>query len=344
MVSVVIPIFNVRKFIGCGLENILKQTYQDFEILLSDDGSTDGSYEECQRWELKDKRIHVLHQENKGAGAARNHGIDCAKGEFIYFFDIDDEISPILLEYCVKTMNEQDVDFICFGYDNVEISYNSRVRITFPEIRILSNKELRNVFVDQFVLKENGFPWNKFYRKSYLNKYHLRYEDQRIEQDEVFNLKCYKNLDKAYLSSEVLYTYYVYDKGNTRSHFIPDRFDIYKSVRQHFEALKCFWSLNDKRLEDYLNKRFYTSVLQCLFFNLTHPDCFWTKKEKQLEIDRIMSDCLTCQSFRYAETNIRSFEHRLYRGASRSKKISCILLCSKVPKIIYLIKKSIGVL
>ena len=92
----------------------------------------------------------------------------------------------------------------------------------------------QNRFVDLFVLNMNGFPWNKFYRKSFLNKYGIKYENQRIQQDEVFNLKVYKRLEKAFISSEILYTYYIYSNGNTRSRFIYDRFDIYKSVRQHF--------------------------------------------------------------------------------------------------------------
>lgn len=330
VVSVVIPIYNVKRFIDRGLSCILSQSYHDFEIILSDDGSTDGGYSMCLKWAEKDSRIRVIHQENKGAGAARNHGIEEAKGDFIYFFDIDDEISPFLLEYCVRTMDEQNVDFICFGYDNVETTYNSKVRVSFPEVRTSSNDEIRDIFVEQFVLKVNGFPWNKFYRKSFLDKYNLRYEDQRIQQDEVFNLKCYKDLERAYLSPEVLYTYYIYEKGNTRSFFIPERFDIYKSVRHHFEALKIFWLMNDKRLDDYLDKRFYTSVIQCIFFNLIHPNCSWTTKEKQKEIDRIMNDQMTIQSFQFADVHYRSFEHRLYRKVCRERNLLMIKICSKI--------------
>ena len=329
LVSIIIPIYNVRRFIERGLKNVLRQTYQDFEVLLSDDGSIDGSYEECQKWALKDKRIRVLHQENKGAGAARNHGVEESMGDFIYFFDIDDEINPFLLEYCVGMMNEQNVDIVCFGYNNVETTYNSKVIVSFPEVRTSSNNEFKDIFVDQFVLKVNGFPWNKFYRKSFLDKYNIRYEDQRIQQDEVFNLKCYKYLERAYLSPNILYTYYIYEKGNTRSNFIPDRFDIYKSVRHNFEALKFFWSLYDQRLDDYLDKRFYTCVLQCVFFNLVHPNCLWTKKEKRKEIDRIMDEQMTIQSFQYADVHCRSFEHRFYRCACRSRNLILIMICSR---------------
>lgn len=330
MVSVIIPIYNVHRFIEHGLKNVLAQTFQDFEILLSNDGSTDGSYEECQKWALKDSRIRVLNQENKGAGSARNHGINEARGEFIYFFDIDDEICPDLLEYCVRTMNEKKVDFICFGYENVETTYNSKVIVDFPETHITSNSDLRDLYVDHFVMKVNGFPWNKFYRKSFLDKHNLRYENQRIQQDEVFNLKCYQCLDRAYLSPEVLYTYYIYEKGNTRSYFIPDRFDIYKSVRQHFETLKSFWSLNDQRLDDYLDKRFYTSVLQCMLFNLTHPDCPWTTTEKQREMNRIMEDALTLKCFKYAESHAVGVEQRLYRYACKKRSLLLIKLLTSV--------------
>lgn len=339
LVSVIIPIYNVRRFIEHGLKNVLSQTYQDYEILLSDDGSTDGSYEVCQRWALKDSRIRVLHQENKGAGAARNHGINEARGEFIYFFDIDDEISPDLLEYSVKIMYEKDVDFICFGYDNVETTFKSKVTVSFPETLITSNLELKNLYVDQFVMKVNGFPWNKFYRKCFLDKHNLRYEDQRIQQDEVFNLKCYRHLERAFLSPEVLYTYYVYEKGNTRSRFIPDRFDIYKSVRDHFDELKDFWSLSDKRLDDYLDKRFYTSMMQCMLFNLTHPNCKWTKQQKKDEMERIMSDPLTIQSFKYADTHEHGFEQCLYRKACQDNSLEQIRIYTFLFGILHKLRK-----
>lgn len=341
MVSVIIPIYNVLSFIERGLQNVLNQTYQDFEIILSDDGSTDGSYEECMKWAEKVSRIRVLHQENQGAGAARNHGIDEAKGEFIYFFDIDDEINPRLLEYCVGKMNELNVDFICFGYNNVETTYKSKVTITFPNTIINNNNELRDIFVDEFVLKTNGFPWNKFYRKSFLDQNNLRYENQRIQQDEVFNLKCYQYLEKAYLSPEILYIYYVYKKGNTRSRFIPERFDIYKSVRFHFEHLKSYWQLKDTRLDNYLENRFYNGILQCLLFNLMHTNCSWTQTEKKEEMKRIMQDSLTIECFRWADENKRDVEQRLYRKACRNQNLLQIKYCKNLFEVLHRLRKSL---
>ena len=329
MVSIIVGIYNVRRFIERGIQNVLSQSYTDYELILSDDGSTDGSYDICQNWAAKDQRIRVIHQDNKGLGAARNHGLEAAKGDYVYFFDFDDEIDSGLLEYCVKTIEEKGTDIVIFGYNNVETSYNSTVTVSFPEIFVRSNEELKQVFVEQCALKANGFQWNKFYRKAFLDKYGIRCENQRIEQDEVFNLKCYHHLERAFFSPEVLYTYYVYEKGNNRSHFIATRFDIYKSIRSHFEELKSFWSLDDDRLEYSLDKRFYDNVLQCMTYNLAHPDCHWSRADKQREMDRIMADPLTKRSFAYARLNETSLEQRLLREACLRKSLPLLGFYSK---------------
>lgn len=321
IVSVIIPIYNVENFIDRGISFLLTQTYKHFEIILIDDGSTDGSLKRCQYWAKRENRIKVLHQENQGAGGARNTGIDNANGKYIYFFDIDDNISKELIERNVTIMESYEVDLVVFGYKSVETKYKSETVVSFPHGIINSNAELRDKFIELFILKMNGFPWNKFYRKSFLDKFKIRFENQRIQQDEVFNLKVYHYLDKAYISSDVLYIYYIYNNGNTRSRFIPNRFDIYKSVRQHFEELKDFWKLKDQRLDNYLNHRFYQSVMVCLFFNISHPMSTFTKQQKRTEINRIMDDPQTKESFEYAKKNINGIEQRLYRKACQNRNL-----------------------
>ena len=125
VVSVIVPIYNVGNFIDKGIKNLLSQTFSDFEIILVDDGSTDDSYEKCLAWSKRDGRIRVLHQLNQGAGGARNTGIYNAKGEYIYFFDIDDEISNELLDHNVRIMQSKNVDFVLFGYKSKDIKYGT---------------------------------------------------------------------------------------------------------------------------------------------------------------------------------------------------------------------------
>lgn len=321
MVSIIVGIYNVLKFIDRGVGCVLAQTYGDFELLLVDDGSTDGSLQRCQEWASRDNRIRVLHQENHGLGSARNLGLENAKGEYICFFDVDDEMKSGLLDYCVEQMDRLRIDLLVFSYNNIDEKSGVVTPVRFTDIEIASNDELRKVFVDEFVLKTNGFAWNKCYRKSFLDRYALRFENQRIQQDEVFNLMVYEHLEKAYLSSEVLHNYYVYETGNTRSRFIADRFEIYKSVRMHFERLRYFWHLEDQRLDDYLDGRFYGNVLSCLLFNLNHPKCPWSDSEKRSELRRLMADPLTLQAFSYADHCLNDVEQWLYRHACRKQSL-----------------------
>lgn len=337
-VSVIIPIYNVEKYIDRGLTNFLMQTYQDFEILLVDDGSTDDSPALCDAWAARYDRIRVFHKENGGAGSARNLGIDNANGEYIYFFDIDDLADEELLEYCVRTMDDTDADMMVFSFRNKDVTTGQEYEIVMDDIRINSNDELRNVYVGQFVMKLNGFPWNKIYRKSFLNEHHLRFEDLLIQQDEVFNLSTYPHVTKMIISSKVLYTYYIYNKGNTRSRFIPNRFDIYLTVNDRFRTLKEHWQLKDELLERYLHRRLWASTLEGLVQNLNSDCCTWTPKEMQSEIDRIANEAKIQEAIAYLISS-SSFEHRLYMKAIRKKSIKNLLRTRNMFKLLRNIKK-----
>ena len=97
-ISVILPVYNVEKYIDCSLKSICGQTHQNLEILLIDDGSTDHSLQKCEEWAKKDARIRVHHQKNAGASAARNAGIELATGKYIMFMDADDWIEKRMLE------------------------------------------------------------------------------------------------------------------------------------------------------------------------------------------------------------------------------------------------------
>lgn len=323
-VSIIIPIYNVKTFISRGLKNILGQSYQDFEIILVDDGSTDGSSKLCDEWAKGDGRIRVFHKENCGAGSARNLGIERAKGKYIYFFDIDDLADNDLLEYCVKTMEDSSADMMVFSYRNLDLSIGQGYETVLDDITINDNIELRNIFIDQFVLKMNGFPWNKMYRKSFVDEHHLRFEDLLIQQDEVFNLGAYPFVNKAVISSRVLYSYYIYNKGNTRSRFIANRFDIYKTVHQRIIALKEYWKIDDARFDGYLLRRLWNNTISGFLQNIKSSGCKWSQKDKQDEINRIADDVTIQRAMAYIMPSA-GLEQRLYLNAILSKSLSRFL-------------------
>ena len=333
-ISVMICCYNVAKWFKLGkLNNIYNQTYKNWELLLIDDGSTDETPEIINAEAKKESRVRVFHKPNGGAGSARNLAIDNATGKYICAFDIDDDLKPDMLEYCVEQMEAKHLDMLVFGLEVHELYINEVYNYSFGDKLITSNKELRDNYLEHFLFVpggSNGYFCNKCYRVSFLNNYHLRFENQRIQQDEVFNLLVYHHLQRCYISPKIFYIYYIYNSGNTRSCFIPDRFDIYKSVRQHFEALKSFWSLNDKRLDDYLDKRFYQSVDITLRFNLQHPDCPWNKEEKRNEMDRVMNHPYTIESMTWAMKNLRGLENLLNLYAYRHRSLALLSISSSI--------------
>ncbi len=328
-VSIIVGLYNVSPYLKeKHLNCILQQTYPNWELILVDDGSTDETPRLCDLFAEKDSRIKVFHKKNGGLGSARNLGMKQATGEYLWFYDVDDEVELNLLECCVSEMEQRQVDLMIFGFWAITPSQNLTEEVHFTEREIRGQKQLRDSYLDNllFVRYGNGFAWNKVYRRSFIEQHHLKYENQRIQQDEVFNLKVYQAVDSIYISSKLFYHYFIYNTGNSRSRFIPNRFDIYLSIFDHFIELKNAWQINDPRFIGYLYKRLYSSVSQCLLFNLFHPDCPWSREEKKNEIERIMSDNRVLQAFSYLKRTKLGIEQRLYLNAFKSKSLFLISL------------------
>ncbi len=288
--SYVVGAFNVAKFFEDGINQILQQTYSDFEIIIVDDGSTDGiTAQLCDEYAERYEFIRIVHKKNGGLGSARNAGIDVARGDYICFYDVDDKISPTLLGIVSQYIN-CDTEVIMFGYNSYDVFYgiNTTANNTFG---VYSNNEIRNIYVDKLLGLEfnNGFVWNKVYRRDFLNKYNIRFENQRIQQDEVFNLKVYRHLKNLTIIPDVLYHYYIYNSGNTRSRFIEDRFEIYKSVKNAFLELYDYWQLNDQRMLQYVYSRFFNDIICTINFNCYHPKSPYTKQERHATVSEIIN-------------------------------------------------------
>lgn len=116
LISVIVPAYNVEKYIARCLDSILSQTYTNLEVLLIDDGSTDSTGRICDDYARKDERVRVIHQENQGLAEVRNIGIREAKGEWIQFVDSDDWIEPETIETCYNLALKNDAEIVCFQY------------------------------------------------------------------------------------------------------------------------------------------------------------------------------------------------------------------------------------
>jgi glycosyltransferase involved in cell wall biosynthesis len=311
---------------------------------LSNDGSTDQSPALCNKYAQLDPRVKVIHGKNAGAGEARNRAIDIAQGRYICFFDIDDAVSSNWLSAVYEHLERSKPQALFYGFREIDPFYHYSTPFRFKDQIYQSNADIRQDYVSEFLgLKfNNGFLWNKVYEHHFLKENHLRLENQRIQQDEVFNLLVYPKLDRLVTISDVLYDYYIYNSGNTRSRFIQDRLNIYRSVRDHFLLLYREWHLNDKRVISYVYKRFFNSTLDYINFNLHHPNAPYTSEDRNQLLEQLMhsSDIQECLHL-MQKLNIvpqagynRQFYNALLDGdVAKYNRVRKSYYCSKVLRV-----------
>lgn len=207
LVSVIVPVYNAKAYLDECLLSLLGQTYENTEILLVDDGSTDCSGTICDAYAAKDARIKTLHKENGGASSARNAGLREATGDYIYFLDSDDHIEPTLLEKLLQSAEETQADLVFFDAwaldeDTGNISennYNHRERYAPDTGKNLMAKMVKNRDFHMGV-------WQLFYRKAFLDRTQLRFVEGIIYEDFLFVCQAYCLAERVSYVPEFLYT------------------------------------------------------------------------------------------------------------------------------------------
>lgn len=163
LISVIVPVYNVREYVGKCLESICKQTYKNLEIIVVDDGSTDGSGVICDEYAAKDSRISIIHQANGGLSAARNAALDVAKGEFVGFVDSDDWIEPEMYECLFKTLFDNNVSISACSYFKDKDGH-SEPYASGGEVYTRYGKDaMWELFYNRTY---KIFAWNKLYRRN----------------------------------------------------------------------------------------------------------------------------------------------------------------------------------
>lgn len=243
LVSIIIPVYNVAPYLDRCVESACNQTYKNIEIILIDDGSTDESGEICDRWAKTDDRIVVIHQKNSGVSAARNTGLDVAKGKYISFLDGDDEYVKNTLEASLRRFTE-GVDLVSFGYTIV--SSEKSEKILFEGKTYLNHTEnerfgfLTGPF---FSFKLGWCVWCSLFLKSYIDKYDIRFNTgHKMSEDKVFCLCYFSHCTRVEVINQSLYNYYMIDTSITHksdalnTEFYGEKVELSKAVLQHFNS------------------------------------------------------------------------------------------------------------
>ena len=262
--SVIVPIYNVERFIKKCIDSILAQTFNDFEVILVDDGSPDGCPQICDDYEKKDKRVRVIHKPNGGLVSARNVGILAAKGDYITYVDGDDWIKPNLLQFVHDRILESStpVDMVLFASENI---YSDHITETHNKVQEgWYNRERLEKEVFPYLLSDRrrgfsiadmiqGHTWNKPCRRELQIEHYVRDERIRMFTDVPMTYECLLNCNNVYICNEPLY---MYNQTNANSilaigkqNYLTESFGYLVSYLQN--RLKGYSTSINQQLNDY---------------------------------------------------------------------------------------------
>lgn len=222
MISVIVPVYKVEKYLDRCISSIANQTYKNLEIILIDDGSPDRCPQMCDEWEKKDSRIKVIHKENGGASAARNAGLKAATGQYIAFVDSDDWIEPDMYEKLYKLIVSSEAQMaLC----QLTLNENKKVLSNKDiEGEKLSTKDLLDQF---FRLKGGENPHsvlNRLIKRKLLQDFHFL--ENRMNEDVLANYLISQKCDCAVVTTKGLYHYITNLEGVTSSTFTEKKLDL----------------------------------------------------------------------------------------------------------------------
>ncbi|MGN0478639.1 MAG: glycosyltransferase family 2 protein [Hominenteromicrobium sp.] len=301
-ISVIMPVYNVEKYVGRAIESIQKQTLRDFEFLIVDDGTKDSSGVICDQYAEKDARIRVFHKENGGAPSARNMAIDRAKGKYMYFMDSDDWAEETMLEDMYRLAEQCSAELVVSGF---------YIDTFYSDTEFVSEKRSQPdcVYPSQQAFRENAYklfdcnllytPWNKLYLSAYIQKYNLRFP-QTFWDDFPFNLSVVRDVEKVAVTSKC---YYHFIRARAESETAKYRSDMYqKREEEHDWMLRMYqyWNVSDADSMEMIQRRYIERVVGCVE-NLTNAGCRLSAKEKKQEIRKMIGSPRVREALRIAK-------------------------------------------
>lgn len=262
LISIIIPVYNVEKYLSECLDSVITQTYENLEILLINDGSTDGSGKICDEYAQKDSRIKVIHKENGGVSSARNMGLDLAQGEYIAFIDSDDRVKREYIQKLYEKVKIENAEVCLCHFSHFVGGETKKIAEPLPKhLNIdLDKKETLNFFYKYLSCRGiSGSPCRSLYKKEIVENYRFSCEVVRAE-DLLFNLEVLINCKRIVSIDEWLYEYRMNETSQTRSY----NQNLLKNYLEVFRRIfNIFMQFNDKKKNNKLKRYFGLLCFLC---------------------------------------------------------------------------------
>lgn len=228
--SIVMPVYNVEQYLPQAIESILAQSFSDFELILVDDCSPDGSANICNRYAQSDRRVRVMHlPKNGGASNARTVGFEQVQGQYVLFADSDDTLSADLLKTTFAAAQKMP-DVIMFNANEVYIHTDGdiydTVDVCYPASTYLTPQQVRSAVIEIEKTTLFGYLWNKFYRVPFLRQTNVSFCDMPLNEDFKFNIDIFPYVSSLVTLDYIGYQYYKRENQSLTGKFVKDYFDL----------------------------------------------------------------------------------------------------------------------
>lgn len=302
-ISVIMPVFNVEKYLCRAIDSVLNQTLTDFELFLIDDGSPDNCGKICDEYKNKDSRVKVIHKSNEGAHIARNTAIDLATGEYTCFFDSDDFIDKSMLNDMYILAKENDLDLLVSGF-YIDTYVKKNKYITFDYIPIDDS-----IYHDKYIFRKNAFkyfdnnmfysPWNKIYKTSYIKNNKI-YFPITYRDDFPFVVSIIKDIENIGFTKKQYYHFNRERINSETSKFVANLYDKREEEHRLMLDLYSYWQLNnDFESMEMISRRYIDRVFECIVNNENKKSNF-NKNQKLNKIKEYIENENISNSFKYA--------------------------------------------
>ncbi len=263
LVSIVVPVYNVEKYISQCIESIQRQTYENLQIILVDDGSTDQSGVLCETYAEKDQRIKVIHQQNGGLVAARKRGLECAEGKYVGFVDGDDSIAPDMYQVLTNSLEASGADFVHSGYWENE----KKRAVNGQRIIELLDKERKCKFLKDAVLGAECYVspsiWSKLFKANLIKESYMQISNINQMGEDLINLCiCVIKGRKVALVDGAYYHYRIRPESLSRKKTIEGLKDIIRMYEGICEVLFSYGY--DQELASVMDRLLWNNMLKCI--------------------------------------------------------------------------------
>lgn len=215
-ISVIIPIYNVEKYLKDCIDSVLSQSFKNLEVILVDDGSPDNSGKIADSYALKDNRVKVIHKKNGGIADARNVGLENATGEYIMFIDSDDFLLQDALKILENKIEKENADYVIANYINCDEESNLWDAPVFSKEKYKEFKLNIKDYKDSFYIM-NSAVWNKMFNHDFIKKLNLKFVEGVPAEDAIFTTYCFIKSQSVFYIPDIVYSYRQRNAGTSIS-------------------------------------------------------------------------------------------------------------------------------